>query len=62
MKNLYILTLFFLLYSCGYPDIDDVPNFENIRLSDEEINDYCSSINLTKNNIENCINNYKINN
>ena len=38
MKNLYLL-IFLLLLSCGYPDIDSVPDFKNIKLTDEELLD-----------------------
>ncbi len=45
--------------SCGYPDIDSVPDFKDVLLSDEEINDYCSNIKTSKKNVEKCINDYK---
>ena len=54
--------MFFFTISCGYPDIDNVPDFKNIKLSDEEISDYCTSINTDKKNIDKCINDYKMNN
>ena len=57
MRYLLIL-LIFLLLSCGYPDIDNVPDFKDLELSEEEILDYCSSINTSKKNIENCIKDY----
>ena len=59
MKKLYLLFIFFYLSSCGYPDIDNVPNFNEVLKSTEEISDYCSSIHTTKKNIEICINDYK---
>ena len=43
-----LITLIFLLLSCGYPDIDNVPDFKDLELSEEEILDYCSSINTSK--------------
>tara|TARA_B100000963_G_scaffold223988_1_gene195296 strand:+ start:252 stop:434 length:183 start_codon:yes stop_codon:yes gene_type:complete len=57
MKYIFVLFLF-VLVSCGYPDIDSIPNFDDINLSDEEIADYCSNINTNKKNIDKCINNY----
>ena len=30
-----------LLYSCGYPDIDTVPSFKNLELTNEELFDLC---------------------
>tara|TARA_B100001248_G_scaffold166605_1_gene126034 strand:+ start:43 stop:228 length:186 start_codon:yes stop_codon:yes gene_type:complete len=53
-----LISLIFLLLSCGYPDIDNVPDFKNLELSEDEILDYCSSINTSKKNIENCIKDY----
>ena len=53
-----LISLIFLLLSCGYPDIDNVPDFKDLELSEEEISDYCSSINTSKKNIENCIKDY----
>ena len=61
MKTIYSLIIFFILISCGYPDIDNVPNFNDVNLTNEEIKDYCSNINSDKKNIDKCINNYKSN-
>lgn len=47
------------LISCSYPDVDNVPNFDDIQLSEDEIIDYCSSLHTEKINIDNCVNNYK---
>ena len=41
VKNLYLI-LFLLLLSCGYPDIDNVPDFKNIKLTDQELLDLCN--------------------
>ena len=46
MKNLNLIVLFFFTISCGYPDIDNVPDFKNILIK----------------NIDKCINDYKMNN
>ena len=40
MKILYIIFLIFV-FSCGYPDIDTVPDFNNIKLTEEELLDLC---------------------
>ena len=59
MKYIYsFIIISFLLISCGYPDIDNVPDFKNIKLTSDEINDYCSRKFSLKINIENCIKNY----
>ena len=58
-KILIIVKLKFLIISCGYPDIDNVPDFNDAKLSDEELLDYCSISNTDKKDIDKCINNYK---
>ena len=54
MKIFYLFYLFFLV-SCGYPDIDTVPNFENMNLSKEEATELCKINNSDINDINNCI-------
>ncbi len=44
-----------LLFSCGYPDIDSVPNFKELKLSDEELFDLCELSSSDKSEIDNCI-------
>ena len=46
MQYLYIF-LFFILFSCGYPDIDTVPNFNNATITDEEKIDTCKILKMT---------------
>ena len=52
-----LLSLF--IVSCGYPDIDNVPDFKDIKLTYEELLDYCSISNTDKKDIDKCINDYK---
>ena len=60
MNNYFIVfLLFFFIFSCGYPDIDNVPNFSNTKLNDEELLEYCSISNTEKKDIDKCINDYK---
>ena len=47
--------LLFLLVSCGYPDIDSVPSFKDLKLSDEELFDLCQLNSTDKSEIDNCI-------
>ena len=54
MRILFTLTLF-LLVSCGYPDIDSVPSFKDLKLSDEELFDLCQLSSSDKSEIDNCI-------
>ena len=55
MKNLYLI-FFLLLLSCGYPDIDSVSDFKNIKLTDEELLDLCNNKTSDKYNKELCNN------
>tara|TARA_Y100000590_G_scaffold466143_1_gene640577 strand:- start:8187 stop:8354 length:168 start_codon:yes stop_codon:yes gene_type:complete len=41
--KIFILFFIFFLFSCGYPDVDSVPEFKKIQLSDEELIELCSS-------------------
>ena len=59
MKIITILYILLFLFSCGYPDVDNVPDFKNIPLTDKEISDFCSNTYSVKKNIDNCINDYK---
>tara|TARA_Y100001970_G_C14121299_1_gene796454 strand:- start:272 stop:469 length:198 start_codon:yes stop_codon:yes gene_type:complete len=61
-KFLFLFIFVFTINSCGYPDVDSVPNFKDVLLTNEEINDYCSNTNSNKKNIEKCIIDYKSNN
>ena len=57
--NYFIITfLSLILISCGYPDIDNVPDFNDVKLTNNEITDYCSEKYSIKKNIENCIKDY----
>jgi len=54
MKIKLFIILFFLS-SCGYPDIDSIPNFKDLELSDEELFDLCQLSSTDKSEIEKCI-------
>ncbi len=53
-----ILILFILLHliSCGYPDIDSVPEFNELNLTDEELFDLCQFSSTDKSELDRCIN------
>ena len=53
--KIYFILLFLLLLSCGYPDIDSVPNFKEIELTNEEIIDLCQLSSADKSEIDECI-------
>jgi len=58
------IILFFILFSlssCGYPDIDSVPTFKELELSEEELFDLCQLSSTDKSEIDSCIKE-KINN
>ena len=54
MRILFYFTLSFLV-SCGYPDIDSVPSFKDLKLSDEELFDLCQLSSSDKSEIDKCI-------
>jgi len=58
-KHFNIFLLFFSIVSCGYPDIDTVPDFKDAKLTDEELLEYCSISNTDKKDIDKCFNDYK---
>ena len=56
-----VFLYFFILisfFSCGYPDIDNVPDFTKVDLNPDEIVDYCNNIHSAEKNIDKCINDY----
>ena len=54
MRIIFYFTLF-LLVSCGYPDIDSVPSFNDLKPTDEELFDLCQLKSADKSEIDNCI-------
>ena len=54
MRIIFYFTLFFLV-SCGYPHIDSVPSFEELKLSEEELFDLCQLNSADKSEFDNCI-------
>ena len=59
IKYFIVFPLFLFIVSCGYPDIDNVPDFKDTKLTDEELLEYCSISNTDKKDIDKCINDYK---
>ena len=53
--RIIIFFILLLLVSCGYPDIDSVPSFKELKLSDEELFDLCQLSSNDKSQIDNCI-------
>ena len=61
MKYFYLIITILFLVSCGYPDIDDVPDFKEIKLTDQELSILCSDTDNNKKNMDKCNNGYKSN-
>ena len=47
----------FLLLSCAYPDIDSVPKFKDVNISEEEAIDLCKINNSDNEQIAKCLKN-----
>ena len=53
------IILFFILFSlssCGYPDIDSVPTFKELELTEEELFDLCQLSSTDRSEIDTCVN------
>ena len=50
-----IIFILLILSSCGYPDIDTVPNFKTLDLTEDELFDLCELSSNDKTESENCI-------
>ena len=61
MKLIFSFIFLFIL-SCGYPDIDSVPNFENLIITREESIDLCKLSNTDNEEINECLNDINIQN
>ena len=53
----FFLIFLFLLVSCGYPDIDTVPNFKDVKITEKEAIDLCKINNSDNEQIANCLKN-----
>ena len=56
MFKLFLIFLFLLL-SCGYPDIDTVPDFKDVNITKEEAIDLCKINNSDNEQITKCLKN-----
>ena len=55
MIKIIIFFILFFLSSCGYPDIDSVPSFSELDLTEDEIIDLCQLSSADKSEIDTCI-------
>ena len=53
MIKLFLIFLF-LLISCTYPDIDTVPDFKDVKITEEESMDLCKINNSDNEQITKC--------
>ena len=53
--KLFITLIFLGLFCCSYPDIDSVPGFKDLELTEEELFDLCQLSSTDKSEIDNCI-------
>jgi len=53
--KIIIFFILFFLSSCGYPDIDSVPSFSELDLTEDEIIDLCQLSSADKSEIDTCI-------
>lgn len=54
MKIIY-LSIALVLFSCGYPDIDSVPKFKDLKLTSEELFDLCQLSSTDKSELDSCV-------
>ena len=59
MKFLFLF-LYLFIFSCGYPDIDTVPSFKNLKITKDELIDLCKLNNIDNNRINECLKNLSI--
>ena len=53
--KLFIILIIITLFSCSYPDLDSVPDFKDLKLSQEELFDLCQLSSNDKKDIDACI-------
>ena len=55
MRFYFFLIFLIFCISCGYPDIDTVPSFEDLKLTKEESIDLCNLASPDKEELIKCI-------
>ena len=48
-NNFILFSIIFILYACGYPDVDSVPKFKNMNISMQDSIELCK---ITKSDIK----------
>ena len=59
--RILLLSFIFLVFSCGYPDVDSMPNFNKINLTKSEAIDLCQLNNIDSYNLEKCLKSVEVN-
>ena len=54
--NFFYILILAILYSCGYPDIDSVPVFDDLNITKEESIDLCKLSNTNEDDLLKCLN------
>ena len=61
MKFIYLF-IYSFIFSCGYPDIDSVPNFKNLEITKEESIDLCKLSSTDNKEVIECLYNLNVQN
>ena len=51
----FFLSLYLLILSCSYPDIDSVPDFEDLVITKKESIDLCKLTNTVNKSLSTCL-------
>jgi hypothetical protein len=52
----FISLFFFIIFSCGYPDINSVPKFKDLTITKQESIDLCNLSNTDTVDLSKCLN------
>jgi len=55
MIKIFVLIILIFIISCGYPDIDTVPSFDELNLTEEESIDLCKLSSTDKVVVNKCL-------
>ncbi len=58
MKYFFLFILFVSIYSCGYSDIDSVPDFKEIQITEQDAIELCNLSNADRKGLLQCLVNY----
>jgi len=61
LKIQFSFIFILILLSCNYPDIDSVPDFKNLNITEEESIDLCKLANTDIKDLSECLNEINLN-